>query len=210
MFNTWNKYPFILYISLWHIFAIGKLDAQSQASAVAVAVSQAQVPPPPNPVVEALAQSISEGLQNSPVLGDFANFVIYHPYEIFSKFGTILLARSGIDNPALIQYVADVVEKVGVVTSQVYFGAAGYTMAKVLFDQGIATMDNVDALSLMCSSVVGVIACTDGLTDTESVMNAVVSGLFEILNAYKLINSDNMVYIFYLYAEEIKAMSGVN
>lgn len=188
----------MLYILLWSISVTGKTEAQSPAP-----------PAQPNSVVDALAHSVSEGCQHSPVLGSLASFVVRHPYQLLYEISLQFLARAGYDDASLAVYVAESVEKVGVLTSQLYFDSFGYTIANVLYQHGIATGDNVEAVSLSIVNAIGVVACVDGLSDTKSVMHAVVYGFYDVINSYGLVNYAQMVYIFNLFGDELKLLGGV-
>lgn len=81
--NMWNKRARILSILLLCSIAVDKSEAANAAAASASAAAAAgcldHEPVQQNPVVDSLAELISDGLLHSEVFGDFANFEVYKP-----------------------------------------------------------------------------------------------------------------------------------
>lgn len=216
--KMWKAYALICSILLLSIIVVDISDAQHAASASAAAASAGSYldhqPEPQNPVIDSLAQLISDGLLHSQVFGDFANFDLKYPYNYFYLAGAKLLALAGIaEDPAIVKVVSDAVVEVasqlGSVSSKLYFDAIAYFLAEFLFDKGIANSDNVEYLALRIVTSIEAVACLDGLIDTQSVFDATVTGFFYVLDSYGLINYNSMVDIFYRFAAEIKTLAGI-
>ncbi|KAG8179488.1 hypothetical protein JTE90_027200 [Oedothorax gibbosus] len=167
---------------------------------------QPPAPVPIDPVIDVLATSISHRLRHSAVLGHFANFKISKPYDAFYEAGTYMLHQAGYYDPDLVKVVANAVEKVGTVTSELFFDALGGTIAKIWLSHGAAEFENAEALALSFANAVEVAACVAGLVDTKSVVYAVVDGILNIFEVYKYTDYDDLVNLFNLYAGEIQSL----
>lgn len=208
----WNKRATILSILLLCSIAVDKSEAPNaaaSASAAATAGYLSHEPVQQNPVVDSFAKLISDGLLHSPVFGDFANFQVYDPYDLIFIAGTNALAEAGIHDPALAKIDADAAKEVGLLDSKLYFDSIGYMTAIFLFAKDVITIENVEYFSLRIVTSIEVVACTDGLIDTQSVLDATVYGLFYVLDSYGLTSYENMADLFYLFAALIKELAGI-